>query len=128
LKTAGPHLKECLARMLLGIYLFMVSAHVVFHPKYPAKNSEISAVNSIANLHRDNSSGNYYIQLHGAFKTVLENKHRTVNHLINIAILFFILIFSGFILPALVKKAGAFLNNSCYTHSHYYLSLCTLRI
>jgi len=114
--------------MLLGIYLLMVSAYVIFHPKYPAKNSEISTTNSTANLHGDSSSGNYYIQLHGAFKTVLENKHRTVNHLINIATLFFILIFSGFILPALIKKAGALSKSSFYTHCHYYLSLCTLRI
>jgi hypothetical protein len=127
-KTAGPHIKKCLALLLLGIYLFMVSAYIIFHPKYPAKNSEISATNNTANLLGDNNSGNYYVQLHGAFKTVIENKHRTVNHLINIATLFFILIFSGFILPASVKKAGALLNSSIYTHSHYYLSLCTLRI
>jgi len=127
-KTSGPHIKKCLALILLGVYLFIVSAYIIFHPKYPAKNFEISATNSTANLHGDNSPGNYYIQLHGAFKTVLENKHRTVNHLINIATLFFILIFSGFILPVLIKKAGVFLNNSFYTHSRYYLEPCILRI
>src|SRR5476651_1218025 len=95
--------------MLLGVYVCMVSAYVVFHPKHIVTG--ISAVNDNAYLQRDNTSSNSYKILHGAFKSVIENKRKTINFLIKTTLLAFVLIFSRFTLPALMRKPGAFLKS-----------------
>ncbi len=64
-----------------------------------------------AHLHNSHSSNNSYVQLHGAFKSVPENKRKTINILIKTAALVFLLIFGWASLAGLTKRSF-FLNSA----------------
>jgi hypothetical protein len=100
-----------------------VSAYVIFHPRY----NPAGVKNTAFYLHNDSGSNNAYTQLHGAFKTLIENKRKAVNFLVEAALPGFVLIFSAFTL-CLVLKSTAFVNNLSYPHQHCYLTLRSLRI
>ncbi len=123
MKTYGHHIKTCLSLLLLVIYLFVVSAYAIFHPRYNPAGVKITAYY----LHNDNGSNNAYTQLHGAFKTVIENKRKAVNFLVKVATPGFVLIFSIFTLLVILKTT-AFINNLSYIRQQCYLTLRSLRI
>ncbi|HWZ04221.1 MAG TPA: hypothetical protein VNX40_11470 [Mucilaginibacter sp.] len=127
MKTAQHIIKKCLAITLLAVYLFMVSAYVVYHPKHIILSPAISAANALSSLHGDNTSNTSFTQLHGALKSIIENNRKAITLLFNATALGFTLIFLSFSLPVLVRKLS-FFNKPVYLYSYYYLALCTLRI
>lgn len=127
MKTCGHHIKAILSLLLLVIYLFVVSAYVVFHPRNGLANVKSVTGNHADYLHRGNDSNNIYTQLHGAFKTVIENKRKAATFLIKAATLAFVLIVSRFYLPVTIRTIASF-NNLSYPHQYSYLSLRSLRI
>ena len=106
----------------------MVSTYIPYLPKYNKQWAKLSATSAVTHLHNDHSSNNSYIQLHGAFKSVPENKRKAINILINTAALIFLLIFSTTVSPALTKKVNTSLNALFNPHKHCYLNLTALRI
>jgi hypothetical protein len=127
-KIGEDIIKKFTALSILALYLLMVSTYILYLPKYNGQRSKISAATSAAFLHRSNNANNNFVQLHGAFKSVPENKRKTINLLIKTASLVFLLIFSGAALPGLIKGSGASLKTFFSLHQHNYLGLCTLRI
>jgi hypothetical protein len=128
MKTMEDIIKKCITLMLLALYFFMVSTYILYLPKYTGPSPSISTRPVVVHLHKDNSTGNLFVQIHGAFKSVPENKRKTADVLIKIAALVFLLLFSGVTLPALIRKTRVLLNAFRFSHQHYYLSLRTLRI
>jgi hypothetical protein len=107
----------------------MVVTYILYLPSYTRYNSTDSATGvASAHLNNNHGSNNSFVQLHGAFKSVPENKRKTINILIKTAALVFLLIFSGATLPGLIKRSASSLNTFFYPHPHYYLSLRRLRI
>jgi hypothetical protein len=102
--------------------------YILYLPKYNKPVLKISSASSVTHFHNDRTANNNYIQLHGAFKSVPENKRKAINILINNAALIFLLIFSATALPALTKKINTSLNALFYPHKHCYLNLPALRI
>ena len=127
MKTGKDFIKKCISLLVLVLYFFMVTTYILYLPSYTRYNNAGSTVTS-AHLHNNHSSNNNYVQLHGAFKSVPENKRKTMNVLIKTAALVFLLIFSGATLGGLIKHPAASVNTFFYQHPHYYLSLRTLRI
>jgi hypothetical protein len=128
-KTGKYLIKKCISLLVLVLYFFMVTTYILYLPSYTRYSSAGSTTASAsAHLHNSRSSSNSYVQLHGAFKSVPENKRKTINILIKTAALFFILIFSGATLPGLTRRSATSLNTFFYPHPYYYLSLYTLRI
>jgi len=112
--------------MLCGIYVGMASAYVLFHQKHINPGAGISAITITSGIQRDNSSGNLYTQLHGAFKSTVENKRKPVTLLFTVITPGFVLIFSSLQSAYLITGSIGF--NPQYLQLHSYLSLCTLRI
>ena len=127
MKTEKHHIKKGLTVMLLLAYLFSVSAYVVFHPKHP-DGFRVFASAASSHVQQNSSSANNYNLLHGAFKSVIENKLRAKSFSVQTAVFVFILIFSSFTLFNRVKKACLCFNPVHYVHPHNYLSLRTIRI
>ena len=129
MKTWKDIIKNCISLLVLVLYFFMVTTYILYLPSYT--RYYIAGLNIACpstHLNNSHSSNNSYVQLHGAFKSVPENKRKTINVLIKTAALVFLLIFSGAALPGLIKRSGASANTFFYPHPHYYLSLRTLRI
>ena len=113
--------------MLCGIYVGMASAYVLFHQKHINSGAGISAITITSGIQRDNSSGNLYTQLHGAFKSIVENKRKPVTLLFTVITPGFVLIFSSLQSAYLITGSVGF-NSPQYLKPHSYLSLRTLRI
>jgi hypothetical protein len=122
-KTYGHHIKTALSLLLLVIYLFVVSAYVVFRPRYNPAGVKITAFY----MHNDSGSNNAYTQLHGAFKTLIENKRKAVSFLVEAALPGFVLIFRTVTLLS-VSKVPAFDSDLSYIRQYCYLTLRSLRI
>jgi hypothetical protein len=128
-KTRKDAIKKCISLLVLVLYFFMVTTYILYLPSYTRYNNAGSpSASASAHLHNSHGSNNSYVQLHGAFKSVPENKRKTINILIKTAALVFLLIFSGAAIGDLIKRSRASLNTFFYPHPHYYLSLRTLRI
>ncbi len=124
---AGEYIiKKSLVLSLLVMYVFMLSTYMVFLPKYTA-GPKIAAALTTVYLQRNNSESNLYIQVH-SFKTIIENKRKSISFLVKTASLVFLLIFFGTALPVLIRKTGTSLNIFAYPQQRYYLSFCVLRI
>ena len=130
MKTGEDIIKKCISLFVLVLYFFMVTTYILYLPSCTRYNGAGSAVASApaAHLHHSNSSNNSYVQLHGAFKSVPENKRKAINLLIESAALAFLLLFSVSVLPGLIKKSTAAVIVFLYPPAHDYLRLCTLRI
>jgi hypothetical protein len=126
-KTAKHHIKKTLLVILSLAYLFSVSAYVVFHPKCPDA-SAASAAAATPHLQQNSSPANNYNLLHGAFKSVIENKIRAKSFSRVTTTFIFILAFSLFDLLIRDKKSRLFLSSVPYTRPHNYISLRTFRI
>jgi cation transporter-like permease len=126
-KTAQYLLKKCLVLMLLGLYLFMASAYIVYHPKHIVLIPATSAANASSSLHGDNTSNNSFTQLHGALKSIIENNRKVINLLFKTTSLGFILIFLSATLAGLIR-AAVFINKPLYFRFNNRVALCTLRI
>jgi hypothetical protein len=127
MKTGKDIVKKCISLLVLVLYFFMVVTYILYLPSYTRYNSAGLTTTS-AHLQNSHSSNNSYVQLHGAFKSVPENKRKTINILIKTAALVFVLLFSGVVIGGLVKRSRFSANNFFYPHPHSYLSLCTIRI
>ena len=106
----------------------MVSTYIQYLPKYNSPEPKFSATSAVIHFHNDHNSNNSFIKLHGAFKSVPENKRKAINLLIKTEALVFLLVFSGLALPGLIRKPEASLSIFLNPHQRHYLSLCTLRI
>jgi hypothetical protein len=128
-KTGKDIIKKCISLLVLVLYFFMVTTYILYLPSYTSYNNAGSSfATGSVHLHNSHRPNNSYIQLHGAFKSVPENKRKTINVLINTAALIFLLIFSVVTLLGLIKRSVTSLSTFFYRHPHYYLSLRTLRI
>jgi hypothetical protein len=106
----------------------MASTYISWLPKYNSNWPKTSTILNATYLHKDNNANNRFIQIHLAFKTVVENKLKTLNILIKTAALVFSLIFSEAAIPVLLKKSRASSNILLYPHRPYYQTFHTLRI
>ena len=127
MKTGKDIIKKFISLLILVLYFFMVTTYILYLPSY-TRYDRTGLTTTSAHIQNSRSSNDSYVQLHGAFKSVPENKRKTINVLIKTAALVFLLIFSGAALPGLIKRSGASANTFFYPHPHYYLSLRTLRI
>jgi hypothetical protein len=126
-KTGGDFIKKCLVLSILVTYVFMLSTYILFLPKY-TQSPGASISSSFSQIQRNTGSGGLFVQIHCAFKSVTENKRKSINVLVKGGALACLLIFSGFTLPGLIKKLAKAPNFFLYAHPHYYLSFHTLRI
>jgi hypothetical protein len=127
--TAHP-IAKYLVFTFLSIYLFTVTAYIIFHPKYIVTNFGIVTINGpAAHGHSKNNPGNvYFTQLHGAFKTIIENKGKAISLLICTIGVLFILVFNRLAVFCRKGKLLNFFNSPLFALPRHYLSLCTLRI
>ena len=121
-------IKKCLALIVVVLYFFMASTYISWLPKYNSNWPKTSTIINATYLHKNNNANNRFIQIHLAFKTVVENKLKALNILIKTAAFVFLVVFSEAAIPVLLRKSGASLKTLLYTHRSYYLTLCTLRI
>jgi hypothetical protein len=106
----------------------MASIYISYLPKYNSNWPKTSTTQNATYLHKDNNANNRFIQMHLAFKTVVENKLKALNILIKTASLVFLVVFSEAAISVLLKKSRASSNILLYPHRPYYQTLCTLRI
>ena len=128
MKTGEDIIKKCISLFFLVLYFFVVSTYMICLPKYTSAEPAVSAVSNPVRVHKANNANSLYLQLRCAFKSVPENKRKAIDLLIKTTALVFLLIFSGAVLPGLIRKSRPALTKFLYTQKHYYLSFCTLRI
>jgi hypothetical protein len=123
-KTTKNHIKKGFILMLLLAYVFSVSAYVVFHPKHTGA----SVLADSPHLYQHNNQAGSYNQLHGVFKSTVENRVRTKSFSIATPAIVFALVFSVFAFSEVFKKHPLSFDPVFDRPRHNYLTLRTIRI
>jgi hypothetical protein len=128
-KTGKIIIEKFMILSLLVLYLFMVVTYIFYLPKYTATSVTASVSSGSRHFQQHPRSPDYFAQGHCAFKSLPENKRKTITFLLKTASLIFLLIFSGKALRCVAQRYGAApMNFFSYAHRYFYLDLCKLRI